>query len=286
MHAANVVLLKIMENTIHSTAALEKPPEKQQAKPSLSWGERVFNWLVYGLWNHGVNLLLSTIIAFNFGGSKAHRNVLSWLKTKGMQQNTAEMVTGITVLSSGGHLTALAVKPLEDRKEEYVRALNTRYSPQEVDQPLFDDRKQTWVSVIGARAFTLGLAVVSLLGLESLVGKNATGVPRIDVFQERVGTWFAKAIKPAADVSGTARFKLGKILALEVIIVTLMSTLFYFSSKTLSKKPPELSAQKPKTFTPEAKREPEHQEAKEGRLSFAEKLRGQEPVEAVTLSRG
>ncbi len=280
-------MLKTMEKSNHIAAEPAVEPKTHAEPVKASFGERAFNWLTYGAWNHGVNLILSTVIAYAFTGSKAHSNIVGWMQKRGMQESTAEMITGITVLSSGGHLTALGVKPLEDHKVEYVQKLNARYSPQEVDKPLVDDRKQTWWSVMGARAFTLVLAIVSFGGIKSLIGNNAEGKPRIDAFQDRVGRSFAnrsKTAKLAEDVTKTGAYKLGSILSLEVIIVTVMSSLFYFSSKLLAKKEPQLlpAKVKPKADTAITTAEAE---AEQPKTHFAERVREQEAAESLAISR-
>ena len=140
---------------------------------------------------------------------------------------------------------------------------------------------------MGARAFTLVLAIVSFGGIKSLIGNNAEGKPRIDAFQDRVGRSFAnrsKTAKLAEDVTKTGAYKLGSILSLEVIIVTVMSSLFYFSSKLLAKKEPQLlpAKVKPKADTAITTAEAE---AEQPKTHFAERVREQEAAESLAISR-
>lgn len=280
-------IFKTMDNSTHIPAEPAVKPKAHAEHVKPSFGEHAFNWLTYGAWNHGVNLILSTLIAYAFTGSKLHKNTIGWVKKYVKQDSTAEMITGITVLSSGGHLTALGVKPLEDRKPEIVQALNAKFSPQEADAPLVDDRKQTWLSVLGARVSTLALAIVSFSGIKGLIGNNADGKSHLDAFQDSIGRKFAsrsKTAQAAADVTKSGAYKLGSILSLEIIIVTVMSSLFYFLSKLLSKKEPELlpSKVKPKVAagitTPEA-------ETELPKTNFAERIREQEAAESLGVIR-
>lgn len=281
-------MLKTMEKSNHIAAdpAVEPKKHVEHAKPS--FGERAFNWLTYGAWNHGVNLILSTVIAYMFKGSAAEKATVNWIRKHAVEdKSTAEMLTGIMVLSSGGHLTALGVKPLEDRKAEYVEKLNARFSPADVDKPLVDERQQTWLSVAGARIATLALALVSFSGIKGLIGNNAEGVPRMDAFQDSVGRSFAKRSKTAmaaVDIKTTGAYKLGKIISLEVIIVTVMSSLFYFMSKLLSKKEPQLLPAKVKSKAETAITAPEA-EVEQPKTHFAERVRAQEAAESLGVVR-
>lgn len=279
-----------MDNSTHipaDTAVEPTEPAKAAAPVRASFGERAFNWMTYGVWNHGVNLVLSTLLALNFKGSKSYHNVIAGVKKLGIQDTTAAMITDISLLSMGGHITALGVKPLEDHKSTIVSAINARLSPKEADAPLADERKQTWLSVLGARIFTLAVAVVSFSGLKGLLGNNEKNVPRIDAFQDRTGRKLAgmtKAGKAAADVTTTMPYRLGSLLSLEVIIVTLMSTLFYFSSKLLSKKQPDLLPVKVKPQV-SANMTMAEDVPEEKKTNFAERIRAQETAESLDIAR-
>lgn len=280
-------MLKTMEKSNHIPAEPAAKPEEHAEHVKPSFGERRFNWLTYGAWNHGVNLVLSTVIAYAFKGSKWNTETVNWMKKYVKQESTAELLAGITVLSTGGHLTALGVKPLEDRKKEIVRSINEKHSPQEVDAPLADDRKQTWLSVIGARIFTLGFAIISFSGIKGLLGNNAEGTPHIEAFQDKIGRKFAKHSKAAMlaeDVTKTGAYKLGNILSLEVIIVTVMSSLFYFTSKLLAKKEPELLTSKVKPKAEPTITTPES-EVEQPKTNFAERVREQEAAESLGVVR-
>lgn len=285
--ALHCAKLMRMEKSTHIAAEADGAPKQAEAPARASLGERAFNWLTYGAWNHGVNLILSTAIAVLFRDSNPYKNAISWLEKRGISKSSAELMTGITVLSSGGHITAAGVKLLEDRKRPIVDDLNARFSPEEKGQPLHDDRKQTWLSVTGARAFTLVLALVSFGGIKSFVGHNEQGVPRLKAFEDRVGRKFAsKSAKAmaAADVTTTTAYKLGSVLSLEVVVVTVMSSLFYFFSKFLSKSEPDLMPRKVKPQVNASKAE-EIPEQEVEKTNFAERVRAREMAESLGSAR-
>lgn len=245
----------MMEKSDHSAipAALNEKatsPEGAAAKPvRASYGERAFNFITYGLWNHGFNLIISAAITFFFKDTPTHKKMLGKLTGSGISESAANTILDTTLLSMGGHITALGVKPLEDKKAELVQSLNAKFSPHEIDAPLADTRKQTWFSVISGRVFTWGAVVLGMAGLGHALGNNASGVTRFDAFQEWFGNKFTSGLKSISGKKygiGVASLKLGKVLSMELIAVTMGSVLFYASSKLFSESPDATFLVKPK----------------------------------------
>lgn len=214
-----------------------------QSKPiKRSFGEKAFDWLVYGVWNHGVNLVLSAAVTYWARETGARGKMVNKLTNKGMGEAGSGLLVDTLALSMGGNLTAMGVKPVEDKKVDIVKAINKQFSPEEENTPLADTSKQTWFSVISGRLTVLVGVTLAMMTLGQLVGKktlpDGKKISRLQIFEEKFGEKLTKFLtgKTHKDGQPTRLFKMNKVLALETIAVTLGSFIFYGASKMFSKK--------------------------------------------------
>jgi hypothetical protein len=238
-------------------------PEKAK-KPKRSKGEKHFDWMTYVGWNHITNLALSAVATYWSRGKVKTKNKLinrwktseddtyrdilvRWVSKDKSKHAQAEVLVDTTMLSVGGNITALGVKPLEDHKEELVRKFNEKHAPDEVDRPLVDQRKQTWFSIIAGRVAVIGGVILAMTGFDKMLGESKVPDPRNpknnlrklaafeNSFAEKI---FTKPFGLKTDFKNPSRvLKMGKVVSLELIAVTLGSAIFYVASKMLSQKP-------------------------------------------------
>lgn len=253
----------IMEKSLHITEAPELPRKTQSEERVMfdagspdgvilpertvlkrSFGEKAFDWLTYGAWNHGVNLVFSAAITYWARATGAKAKMVSGLKNKGMGEGAASVLVDTFALSMGGNITALGVKPLEDRKQEITQRLNEKFSPEEKDAPLADQRQQTWFSILSGRASVLFGVGLAMMGLDRLAGEktlsNGKKVSRLQLFEEGFGKKVTHFFGGKTHINGkqeTRLFKINKVLSLELIAVTLGSIIFLGASKMLARKP-------------------------------------------------
>ncbi len=227
-----------MEKTNHSTVAPEKSPGEATPKPHKSFGEKGFDWLAYFGVNHLVNLVLSAVVEFYNREFKFRDRLSDHFTTKfGGSKFLWERLVSMLALSAGGHITAVAVKKLEDHKKPIVDGLNTQFAPEHQAVPLVDTRTQTWQSVGIARAIATVAVTGLFMGLGALVGKNAKGVDRLDAFEKTVADNAYKLVGKTPNPNAFWH-KMLKVASMEGIAVTLSAALFLVTSKFFAKKTP------------------------------------------------
>ncbi len=144
----------------------------------------------------------------------------------------------------GGNVFAPALKAFENNKEKIVTWYNrTHGTPEEVEaghERLKDTPKQTWGDVIKGRLAGAVIVWSSFVGGYALLGKSkklvtdtvtgqASAHYKIDLYEERVGRWFAGLSKTGKEIAATPMtqaltetqaahrgYRLGRMVALDV----------------------------------------------------------------------
>jgi hypothetical protein len=243
-----------------------KPEEPKEAKSTTSKGERWFDRITYGGVAGVATFLLSLPMGFAARYTVRGKGAITWLARNfekvGLSENVATNAAMTTALMQGGNITVVPVKMLEDRKPELVAKLNRTLGDDSGDLSVKDEPKQTWGSLFKARILLAWMPVfASLQGASMLLGKNADGKKRFDVFEEK----FAEHVvcKPLGQpmtyeaieegkkvIKETRAYRYGKIAAIDLFATAAAAALLYVGSRIFARKGKEKTVEETTPATP------------------------------------
>lgn len=214
---------------------METEKEQSQNKKRVSRGEKLFNWLTYG-GIAGVGTFIATVpLAFwtKYGkGAKMFENISHKMHMSGISEHTTEQIMTTTALMQGGNVMLFPVKYAEDHKAEIVGKINAALGEDEnCAKPEVHD-KQTWGSIVKARAVAWGVTFGSFYTAAKLLGGE-----RIEQFKGRFSEKLCKVLGKAVEHQGkeTKSFKYGKIAAEDVFATIASAGLLFIGSRVFSR---------------------------------------------------
>lgn len=216
------------------------PPKDDKNKP-LSRGEKIFDWLTYG-GIAGVAVFIATIPTTYWakygGGSKYFKAFSNGLQKLGMSSRSAEDAALTTGLGIGGTLMLLPVKLAEDNKIAAIEKIDKIMGDSTNVAELENEDKQSWGSIIKARA------VAWLTVFSSFKIAGMTLGDKLGHFEEAVGKKTCAMLGKPTHIAGqeTKAFRYGKIAALDVFATTAASILLFVGTRFFAKKKKEMVA--------------------------------------------
>lgn len=209
-----------------------------------SYGEKVFDWIVYGGIGFALNATISTIVAHRaayypeswlhktsqkFTGF-LHKNVFVPMENKGLVKNAdwhAHFWNDVSFLSSGGWLLLAPMKWMEDAKSSIVRSLDKYFgtTPETSEQQAAYDKhldnqpQQSYFSLVTGRLG--GITMVYLAALP-IMKFTPLGNWTKDAVNATVGNSLKRFRKPD---------ELGHYIGFEIILSAVSTAVLYAVSK-------------------------------------------------------
>lgn len=166
-------------------AALPTPnpfAESESKKPRRTWGLRIFDNLVYTVFNNTTVFVISVLATYlsQYGGAKYHDGTfrhgrigqglskrtdrcIGWLKDKFLGHSPAahegaKSINMILWSFFDGSIVAVAVKLLEDKREKVAQWIDRQLGTEPADKRVYEaEPKQSWKSVLLGRLLTAGI---------------------------------------------------------------------------------------------------------------------------------
>jgi hypothetical protein len=225
----------------------ETPPAPSNHR---SKGEKLFDWLVYGVLGTLVTFLLTLPIGYKirYGGGEAR--MAAGLEKIGIRGNFARDVLKTTTLSHGGNLMILPIAYAEAHHTQIVDGLNKMTLDPTPVSEIQAKPKPTLGNLVAARATAWVAVFVSFFGLSKPFKST------FEAFEVDTGNLlYNKFGKPKTE-SGIAKmipkeetrsFRYGRLAAQDIFATIAAGTLLYMGSHFFARKQKEKSDRKQET---------------------------------------
>ncbi|MEJ0009338.1 MAG: hypothetical protein WDN72_01675 [Alphaproteobacteria bacterium] len=161
----------------------ETPPGEKADRRRRSKGERAFDWIFYGPMYATGTFLISALLAVvqKRKFPSLHENIFKSLERTGLNEHTAEALTGTFLTMWGGIAMLVPLKLAEDKKVSLATKWNRWKGDPTSAEEIAAAPKQTWWSLAAGRlsAMAMTFAGMLVLSLPQVLGG----------FFSRASTW-------------------------------------------------------------------------------------------------